>query len=85
MRYVHPSRLETFRNLYATVLADMAERHPTMFAWPASEVSQVVEKMIRAVVADTYNLDGKAFQATIRRLTGKTTRKTLEAYLTLTD
>ena len=75
------TNMDRFIEEYRKALAHIVATEPGEFAWPASELETVLERMEKAFRARTFNHDGKGIRRACKALGIKTTRTAILAYM----
>ena len=65
---MNPNRLQLFSDLYKKNLTKAVTDYPTEYGFTAEDVPAVAARMRAAVLAGSYNKDGRAFKATCKQL-----------------
>lgn len=71
-----------FRTVYTEELTRAVTERPQEYMYPVSEVPGVVRKMLRAILAGSFNKNGIALTRTARRLGIPYTYAGFKAYVT---
>ena len=72
---------DIFMEAYSKNLAAALEKFPDQYAWPKSELPQVIERMKAAIKKGSFNKDSHAFKATCKELKIPYTYQGIKSYL----
>jgi len=85
MNVYNKQSFEVFSNTYLETLTEEVSNHPEKYPWAGKiSIETVHDRMIKAITNSGVrgvNIDG-AIAKTAKKLTGKATKKALEAFLT---
>ncbi len=68
-------------DIYAEELTKAHAANPTLYAFPADKLPDVLARMERAIERGSYNYDSPTFKATAKRLGIKHTRTAIETFI----
>lgn len=75
-----PATVDNFRREYAEALVRMVEKHPEQYAYPASDIPRVVEKMLAGMAKGEASI-GPAAKAAARKCGIRPTVGAIRAFL----
>ena len=78
---MNTEKLNEFFGVYETKLMNVVSDSANCYAYGPERVASVVQKMKAAVVAGTYNKDGKAFEDTCRHFGIKHTYTAINGFM----
>jgi hypothetical protein len=78
---MNEERFALFGAVYRVELERAVKEHPEEYGWPVENVPVVVDRMMAAIRAETFNKDSRAIRATCKAFGLKHTYKALRAWL----
>lgn len=72
---------EKFKRVYKEELISAHSKYPEIYAWPISELEQVLTRIYLAIDKGSFNKDSHAFKATCKALGIKHTYQAIETFL----
>lgn len=72
---------ELFKETYKIELEKAHKKNPDQYAWPISEMPDVLSRMYLAIDKGSFNKDSLAFKATCNALKIKFTYRDIETFL----